>query len=114
MDEELRVYPPLSAAELEAFAARMELTSDLLRHIVAPMEGVAGIDLRKELEDWVEDHVEEKKRTEGMDLQQLNDDTRDRFIPEVAAVLRHAQDLLAALDREEDDEAAKARPRAAL
>ena len=61
------MYPPLSAAELELFTARMELTPDILGHIVAPMEGVAGIDHRKELEDWVEDHLEEKKRTEGMD-----------------------------------------------
>ncbi|CAM0911845.1 unnamed protein product [Alopecurus aequalis] len=115
IDEELRVCPPLSAAELESFAARMEVTPDLLRHIVAPMEGVGGIDLRKELEEWTKEHVEEKKRTEGMDLQQLNADTDARFIPEVAAVLRHAQDLLAALDQEEEEEeAAKARPRAAL
>ena len=51
-----------------------------------------------------------------MDLQRLNADTRDRFIPEVATVVRHSQDLLAALDREEEDEeAAKAaRPRSAL
>jgi hypothetical protein len=115
MDEELRVHPPLSAAELESFAARMELTPDILGHIVAPMEGVAGIDLRTELEEWVKDHAEEKKLTEGMDLQRLNAYTRDMFIPEIAAGLRHAQDLLAALDREEEEEAAaKARPRAAL
>jgi hypothetical protein len=115
IDEDLRVHPPLSAAELQSFAARMELTTDELRHIVAPMEGFACIDLRKELEDWVKDHAEEKKRTEGMNLQQLNADTVARFIPEFKAELRHAKGLVAAFKREEKKkEAAKARPRAAL
>jgi hypothetical protein len=114
IDEDLRVHPPLSAAELLSFAVRMELTTDELRQIVAPMEGFACIDLRKELEDWVKDHAEEKKRTDGMNLQQLNADMVARFIPEYEAEMSHAEGLFAAFKREKEEEAAKARPRAAL
>ncbi|KAL6651355.1 hypothetical protein ACP70R_010280 [Stipagrostis hirtigluma subsp. patula] len=113
----LELYDALSAEEVQSFAARLELHPDDLRHIIAPMDGVAGINLREELERWVADHLKEKERTRGMTFEQLVADTRDTFIPSMTEVLRHAQELVAAFDKEEAEEEARKhgpKPRAAL
>ncbi|GJM86341.1 hypothetical protein PR202_ga02193 [Eleusine coracana subsp. coracana] len=115
VDGSMEVYEVLSAEEVQSFAARLEVTPDILRHIIDSMDGVAGINLRQELEEWVSEHLEQKERIRGMTLEQLVTDTRATLIPTVTADLRRAQDLLAALDREEEEEKArKHAPRAAL
>ncbi|KAL6642094.1 hypothetical protein ACP70R_020275 [Stipagrostis hirtigluma subsp. patula] len=106
-EEAMQVYEPLSAQEVESFAARLHLPPDTLRHIIIdPMDGVDDVDLRAELEQWVKDHHQEKERTRGMTLHELNADTATRFIPAIAAALRQVQDHLGALD--------KHKPKAAL
>ncbi|KAL6853608.1 hypothetical protein ACP4OV_019637 [Aristida adscensionis] len=102
--EAMEVYEPLSAEEVESFAARLDLHPDNLRHIIIePMKSVDDFDLRAELEEWVKEHQEEKERTKGMTLDQLTADTMTRFVPVVAAAFRRAQEYVAALDKEEED-----------
>lgn len=93
----------LSEDEIRSFASRLEVDADNLRHIIEPMDGIAGINLRQELERWVADHQREKERTKGMTLEQLVADTRATLIPSMTATLRRAQEHLAALDKEEEE-----------
>lgn len=49
----MELFDVLSEEEVQSFAARLEIHPDNLWHIIEPMDGIAGINLREELERWV-------------------------------------------------------------